>query len=357
MFKSALRPVITALALALPLAAFAGGYSDVAAVPAKASPLAARSLLNGLARAGERIVAVGQRGHIVLSDDGGKSWRQASVPVSSDLVAVSFPNPKQGWAVGHDGVVLHSTDAGATWTLQLDGRRAGQLMQAHYARLAESGALGSGEQTDRLLDDVKRIGGQGAENPFLDVWFSDERNGFIAGAFNLIFRTVDGGKSWEPWFDRTDNPNRLHLYALRGVGSDVYAVGEQGLVLKFDAQGNRFRALETPYKGTYFGVAGNDDKVLVFGLRGNAYRSADGGRSWARVDSGVQDGLTGAAAFGPRGLLMVSQSGQVLVSKDAGEHFSPLKLTQAAPASAVLALGSDTVVIAGARGVRAEALR
>ena len=41
------------------------------------------------------------------------SWQQADVPVSSDLVAVPFPTPTHGWAVGHDGVVLHSADAGA----------------------------------------------------------------------------------------------------------------------------------------------------------------------------------------------------------------------------------------------------
>jgi photosystem II stability/assembly factor-like uncharacterized protein len=37
----------------------------------------------GMARAGERLVTVGQRGHILYSDDSGKHWQQAVVPVSS----------------------------------------------------------------------------------------------------------------------------------------------------------------------------------------------------------------------------------------------------------------------------------
>ena len=106
----------------------AAGFQDPLALPAQASAFAHRSLLQGAARAGTRLVAVGQRGHIVHSDDDGASWKQASVPVSSDLTAVRFVNENRGWAVGHDGVVLHSADGGRNWTLQLDGRRANQLV-------------------------------------------------------------------------------------------------------------------------------------------------------------------------------------------------------------------------------------
>ena len=89
------RHILLSLAAGAAVAAMAAtgateAWRDVLDTPAMKSPLAARSLLNGLARAGKRIVAVGQRGHIVYSDDAGKSWQQAEVPVSSDLVAVYF---------------------------------------------------------------------------------------------------------------------------------------------------------------------------------------------------------------------------------------------------------------------------
>ena len=98
------------------------GFQDPLAVPAQPSALASRSLLQGVARAGQRLVAVGQRGHIVHSSDGGGTWQQAKVPVSSDLTAVFFASERKGWAVGHDGVILHTTDGGLSWTLQFDGR-------------------------------------------------------------------------------------------------------------------------------------------------------------------------------------------------------------------------------------------
>ncbi|HJV26997.1 MAG TPA: YCF48-related protein [Aromatoleum sp.] len=342
--------VLAALALAMPVAALAAGFQDVLDTPAATSPLAAKGLLNGLALAGARIVGVGQRGHIVYSDDQGKSWRQARVAVSSDLVAVSFPTPQQGWAVGHDGVVLHSADAGATWVKQLDGRAVGSLMVEYYK--AQAGA-----DAAKWVAEAERFAAQGAENPFLDVWFADDKTGFIVGAFNLILRTADGGKSWQPWLDRTENPQALHLYGVRAAAGDVFVTGEQGLVMRLDAAAGRFRAIETPYKGSYFGVTGTKSAVIVFGLRGNAWRSTDGGASWHKVETGVQEGLTAGAAVGEREVFLASQAGRLLMSHDGGEHFSPVKQERALPAAAVQALGLDAVVLAGARGVRVQPLQ
>ena len=358
MFIRKIVSPLAALALTLPLAASAAeGFRDVLDTPARTSAYAAKSLLSGVAIAGQRIVAVGQRGHIVYSDDGGKTWVQAKVPVSSDLVAVTFPTPEQGWAVGHDGIVLHSADAGATWVRQLDGRSAGQLMVSYYTAQADKGALGSPEAAAMLVDEAKRIGAQGAENPFLDVWFADANNGFIVGAFNQIFRTADGGKTWEPWFHRTENPNRLHFYSIRQVGGALYIAGEQGTVLKLEPGGTRFVALDTGYKGSFFGVTGNDSGVIVHGLRGHAFRSVDGGRNWQKIETGLQDGITGAADCGAQRLVLVSQAGHLLVSDNSGESFRPVKIEQTTPASAVACLGKDNTVVVGARGVRTQAIQ
>lgn len=348
---------LAALVLAGPTAAAGGGFRDTLDMPALTSPLASKSLLNGLAAAGKRIVAVGQRGHIVYSDDAGKTWQQARVPVSSDLVAVHFPSPQQGWAVGHDGVILHSTDAGATWTKQFDGRSLNPAVTAYYAAQLSSGLLGNNAEAAAIVEGAGRLAAQGAENSFLDVWFADNQNGFVVGAFNLIFHTTDGGRTWEPWFHRTDNPNGLHLYSVRGVQGNVYITGEQGLVLKLDTAAGRFRALETPYRGTYFGVTGGNDAVVVFGLRGNAYRSVDGGRSWQKVHTSVEEGLTGGAVDGKDRLFLVSQSGRLLVSDDGGQNFAPRKLDSVTPASAVLPVGDRAVAIAGGRGVRTQLLQ
>jgi photosystem II stability/assembly factor-like uncharacterized protein len=329
-------------------------YRDVLDVPARQSPLASRAMLNGLAMAGTRVISVGQRGHIVYSDDSGSTWQQAKVPVSSDLLAVSFPSAKLGWAVGHDGVVLHTNDAGESWTLQLDGRRSPALLRNYYAA---PDVLGTGEQAQRQREDIARTADQGPENSLLDVWFSDERTGYVVGSFNLIFRTTDGGKTWTPLYHTTDNPNRLHFYAVRGIGADVYLAGEQGMLLKLDASADRFRALTTPYKGSFFGITGNQSALVAYGLRGNAYRSTDGGSQWRKIDTPLQDGITAAALLKDDVLALVSQSGQLLLGKNMGESFVPVKLERAAPAAAIIGIGSDSVLVAGPRGIQRHPLR
>ena len=329
-----------ALGGAMPLAATAASFRDVLDVASRSSPLAARSLLCGLARAGKRLVAVGQRGHILTSDDIGRTWQQADVPVSSDLLAVHFPTAEAGWAVGHDGVVLHSADAGRTWQRQLDGRALGELLAAAYSQGSDA----------KWFAEAKRFAAQGAENPLLDVCFQDARNGHVVGAFGLVLRTADGGKSWTPLLHATDNPKGLHLYAVRRIGDAVYIAGEQGTLLKWD--GSRFAALASPYAGTLFGLVGNERAVLAHGLRGNVVRSTDGGRSWAAVPTGVGVGLTASAVDALGRFVIVSHAGHVLVSSDDGASFVARPLERTVPAAAVVGGDAGMLVVAGPRGVQ-----
>ena len=167
--------VVTLLvaAVAVPLAGpVAGaGFADVLDTPAQASTLASRGLMQAVARAGNRLVAVGQRGHVVVSTDEGKTWKQSMIPVSSDLTAVYFVDAKDGWAVGHDGVVLHTADGGESWQLQLDGRRANDMLLGAMER--KVAAEPASESAKALLAEAKRYKEQGADKPFLDVWFAD----------------------------------------------------------------------------------------------------------------------------------------------------------------------------------------
>jgi photosystem II stability/assembly factor-like uncharacterized protein len=335
-------------------AAPASSWKDVLDTPSATSELAPRALVNGLALAGDRLVAVGQRGHVLLSDDQGKSWRQASVPSSSDLVAVAFATPQKGWAVGHDGLVLRSTDGGTSWTRVLDGRKAGARMLEHYRREAANPA--DAKQAAALLQEAERFAAQGPENPFLDIAFENESIGYLVGAFGLIFRTTDGGASWQPLLHATDNPKALHLYSVRAVGGEVYNAGEQGLLLKLDRASDRFRALELPYKGTLFGITGTPRALLVHGLRGTLLRSTDAGRSWQPVNTGLQVGLTASSTDAQGRIVIVSQAGHVLLGRDDSASFALAKVDKPVPAAAVALTGASAIVVGGPRGLAPLAL-
>ncbi|MBP5076237.1 glycosyl hydrolase [Pseudomonas chlororaphis] len=341
-----------ASAITVPFArpAIAAEFADVLDTPAVRSELAVQSMMTGLTRAGERLIAVGQRGHILYSDDRGQHWQQAQVPVSSDLVAVHFPTSQKGWAVGHDGVVLHSSDAGQTWSRQLDGREVGPILLNYYQHQLDSHPDDSDLQA--RVNEAQRMVEDGADKPFLDVWFENERVGYIVGAFNLIFRTDDGGQRWIPLMERTDNPGALNLYALRPVGDELYVVGEQGLVMKQDRTSGRFKAMPMPYSGSFFGVTGKPGAALVFGLRGNIYRSTDGGSNWKKIDVGLPLSITSSTITADGRIVLVSQAGHVLVSTDDGFSFQLQPNTSLAPVAAVQVTSGGSLVLAGTRGLR-----
>ncbi|MES2262691.1 MAG: YCF48-related protein [Pseudomonadota bacterium] len=340
-----------ACALAITIVPSNAAYRDPLDVPAMQSGLVARSAMVGVATSGGKVTAVGRRGNILVANDAGTAWTQSLSPVSSDLVAVHFPSAQHGWAVGHDGVILHSGDGGRSWVKQFDGRAAAKATVAHY-REAGSGRAGA----DALLADAQRYAGQGPIHPFLDVWFEDEQKGFVVGAFGQVFATEDGGKSWIPWMDRMDNPNSLHLYGIRGSADGIYVVGEQGLILRLDKEKGRFVALSGTYQGTYFGLVAEHGTLLVFGMRGNAFRSSDNGLSWNKVNTNLNEGITGGTRLADGRIVLVSQGGKLLVSNDGGASFT-LRKAAAPNAFAGVAATRTGIAVVGAQGVGFEKLK
>jgi photosystem II stability/assembly factor-like uncharacterized protein len=332
------RITFSVLSLALLLQSgggFASEYAEILDTPAVQSELATRNQLVAVTQVGKRLIAVGQRGHIVYSDDLGQTWQQASVPLSTDLLAVYFPTSTDGWAVGHSGVVLHSSDAGATWTKQLDGRQLGKVMLDHYSKL-------SAEQPDNpllqtLADDAKRLQDEGEDSSFLDVWFENDKVGYIVGTFNLIFRTEDGGQSWVPILEQSENPQGFHLNAIKKIGDELYIIGEQGLVLKFDQASQRFISVPTAYTGTFFGLTGKPGVVLVYGLRGNVYRSTDAGASWSKIETGLPVSIAAASVDAAGNIYLLSQAGHVLASTDDGQSFALREQEPLAPVAGAVA--------------------
>lgn len=337
--KTRLSGLVLALVCALP-GAFAAPLPDVLNQPAIQGPQALRAVLQDVTRAGERLVAVGERGVVLLSDDNGAQWRQAKVPVRSTLTAVQFLDAHQGWAVGHAGVVLHSADGGETWRLQLEGIRAAELEHQAATRAGDAVRLAAAE---RLVAD-------GADKPFLALHFSDPRHGLVIGAYGLAMHTSDGGNSWQSWMDRLPNPQGLHLYALAQHGSALYLAGEQGLLLRSSDGGAHFDTLESPYEGSYFSVVVlPNGRLLVGGLRGKLFASDDQGDSFQLLPLQPPVSLSELNVFG-RQLLLVNQAGIVLRSALDAFLPRPLPLPPGPPLTAVTEAADGSLIAVGLTG-------
>lgn len=330
----------------------AAQFRDPLDVPATPSSLAPNSMLTGITQTPRgRWVAVGRRGHALYSDDS-VNWHQAEVPVSVDLVAVHFPTPNQGWAVGHGGVILHSADGGKTWLKQLDGRALADLLIAYWKPLVAQ-ADESDTAPDLALLDAERFREEGPGRPFLDVRFKDAQSGYAVGAYNLLLATKNGGQSWQVLSDKTDNPGGLHFNAVRlGEAGQVYLAGEQGLLLQKNLQTGRFDSLSTPYSGTWFGMLEQRDRLLLFGLRGNVYVSHDQGQHWRKSDTQTENTITAATSLDDGQVVLVTQAGELLISEDtAAESFRPVVTPITMQLYGVAPAGNAAVVAVGAGGV------
>lgn len=293
-------------ALPGPASAAPAAYTDRPAIKVRH---VAGAVMLGAAMAGKRVVAVGEHGVVGLSDDNGKTWRQAaSVPVDVTLTAVQFIDASRGWAVGHAGVILTTADGGEHWTKQLDGIGAAVL----------AGREAQGAKDERLAREAARLAADGADKPFLAVHFTSATHGIAIGAYGLIVATEDGGATWSSWMGRLDNPRGTHLYALATDGRAVHIAGEQGVLFSSFDGGRSFQKRELPYKGSWFGLAMNGDTLTVAGLRGNAFRSNDRGQTWSRLGAAPPVSFVSAASLDGRGVLLANQAGALFVVSDAG---------------------------------------
>lgn len=294
--------------------------------------------LQSIASAASRLVAVGERGVIVISDDQAHSWQQVDSPVSVGLTSVRFVDSRHGWATGHGAVVLATTDGGSTWARQLDGNQAAQQLLA----AAGSGAGPAVEEAERMVAD-------GADKPLLDLWFFDAQHGIVVGAYGLAFETLDGGQHWQGISSRFPGGSDRHLYAIRARGNEVLVAGESGTLLYSNDRGRTFRRCAVPYEGSFFTAQiSASGELLVAGLRGNLWKSSDAGEHWSRVPALGSDSIVASAVDAQGQVLLANQGGSLMRL----EHDHLLRLPgQLPPLNGILALDNGESVVASVRGV------
>jgi photosystem II stability/assembly factor-like uncharacterized protein len=330
-------------------AAFAASDFDPLTRASQLSERAASALMTAVAPAGHRLVAVGERGIVLTSDDQGVTWQQQPSPVSVMLTNVRFATPSKGWAVGHGGVVLVTQDGGKSWRKQLDGV---QAAVAVLKSAKDPSTTMTEESRKRAVADAEAMVSDGPDKPFLDLLVDDERRLTVVGAFGLALHSDDGGSTWKSWQGRIPNDKGSHLYGIRRSGQAIYISGEQGTVFRSADGGASFSSVETPYMGSFFGVASPaPEQAIVFGLRGTAYTTRDGGLHWTQSQVGTSASLTAGCTLQDGSLVLVSQAGNVLRSTDGGLTFAPIEVKAPVPFVGVTQATDGSLVMAGVRGM------
>ncbi|MCM2250956.1 MAG: YCF48-related protein [Ramlibacter sp.] len=321
-------------------AAPAQPVSGTLARPALASQHAIRSVLVGAARVDDRLVVVGERGHILYTDDGGERWLQARVPVSVTLTSACFGPDGTGWAVGHRGVVLKSTDRGQTWDLQLEGMALNRLL---------AGLAGHPE----LASAIRQFAAEGADKPLLKVACLDHQQVVAVGAFGLAVISRDGGRSWNVVGDLLVESGLKHVNSLVRHADSYILVGEQGQIFRANADWSHVQQLARPYKGSLFDVLalpGGD--LLALGLRGNAFRSRNGGSTWSAEPLKASQTFTAGAVLSHGAVLLVDEAGGVWRASSERQGWQRESVTGTFPFAGLAQAADGRVLAVGARGIK-----
>jgi len=284
----------------------------LAAEQSSPARLASQSLLLDITRIEQKFVAVGERGHLLISTDKGRNWRQIQVPTRSQLTAVYFQSKTHGWAVGHDAVILSTTDGGETWSLQ------------HF---------------DKQYDD-----------PLLDVWFGDEKNGYAIGAYGLFLSTNNGGKSWDR---RQISEDDFHLNAITSFNeNELFIAAEQGNLYHSTDGGYSWSSIPSPYPGSFFGISAiSENMILVYGLRGHLYHSTDKGQNWQEIPTGTEASLMDAIVLKNGTIHIVGLGGNILTSTNQAKSFSLKTRSDRKTLTAITENKDGQLVMSGSAGI------
>ena len=379
-----MKRVLVAATVAVGLFAVAAFAATTVTAPAPnaeavKSKLVTEALLLGVTRAGNRLVAVGEYGDILLSDDNGEHWRQAKkVPTTVTLTAVDFTDDKIGYAVGHDTLILQTTDGGETW--------------------------------------VKQYGGGESDNALLSVYFKDANHGWAVGAFNFTVETTDAGKTWvehktlmppsavpaatterdpsaalsgpqdpadaakasaakpakpEPAFDptkaskpgadpyaaATGDENHLNQMFAGPDANTLFVAAEAGAVYRSLNGGATWQKVLTGYAGSFWGgLTAKDGSIYATGMRGNLWHSTDKGATWTKLDThGADQSIASGIQLADGSFVFVGLGGQVLYSKD-GKAFTLTYRPDRKGLNAVIVDGADKLLVFGEAGVKEQSI-
>lgn len=308
-FPSSLQCVALGLVLA-------GGVAAAEPASEPASQRVLTSLFNDIDRAGssDRVIAVGDRGYVVWSDDMGRKWNQSRTPAEVLLTAVDFPTESVGYTVGHDAEVFKSVDGGQNWK--------------------------------RVYQDIE------AEIPLLDVFFTDKNNGFALGAYGYLIQTTDGGKTWHDRRDSIHNEEEFHFNAMASLkdGTLVMA-GEAGTLYRSTNGGDDWETLESPYEGSFFGIQPLEqfNAAVAYGLRGNAFITTDSGKTWEELDTGTDQSLFSAVVLRGNQPLLVGGSGTLALND--GDDSLVANQPDRAALTGIVQARDESYIVTGVNGV------
>lgn len=234
-----------------------------------------------------RAVAVGVDGEVFTTADAGVTWQRRSGTTGSNLWSVESFGGGDLVAVGSEGTTIRSNDGGASWTLADQKPTSVSMLDVAAApangRLAV--AVGSAGVIRRTAD-----GGSswtavpsGETAPLFSATFGSDSRAWAVGAEGLIIGSSDGGLTWS----RQHFDAALHLQGVAAASAtNAVAVGAGGQILRTANGGTSWIAASSGVTTPLFSVAATSaTSYVAVGLGATILRSSDAGATWTRVST------------------------------------------------------------------------
>jgi photosystem II stability/assembly factor-like uncharacterized protein len=192
---------------------------------------------------------VGDKGMILKTTDGGATWMLQDSKVSVLLYDVDSFNGFQVWAVGAEGTILYTSDGGTTWTKQDSGQppEVG-LTNVHTVGGNTAWVVGAGGLILKTIDGGTEWKKQTSNTTLglSDVYFPNLFAGWAVGSNGTILKTEDGGDKWTKQTTRFRITATLIAVSAAGccniAATHAWAVGEKGLILNTTNGGMNWQA-------------------------------------------------------------------------------------------------------------------
>ena len=271
--------------------------------------------------------ACGRWGTVLHTADGGKTWILQSSGTENTLVSIHFVDPQNGWAVGEEGTILHTEDGGKTWGQQKSPVPY-YLMKVCFVSPSKGWIVGERTHILSTLDGGKTWNIQFKDEDFIlkSVSFCDELHGWAVGEYGFIYHTTDGGVSWKKQagnFDISEETGAVEggnfLFDVTAVDPQTgWAVGIDGCVVRTVDGGKNWKEVKTDAPKTQlFCATSNQGGTVLIGGNGIFLISMDNGKTWEnpKFEPPIIYGwLYGVARRGPSEFVAVGWDGSIYLS-------------------------------------------
>ncbi len=245
----------------------------------------------------------------------------AQIGVAQGFFSVHSPNGLDVWAVGKQGAIWHSTDAGVTWQAVQQGPQSFRSVATRGAFVWIVGDGGTAYRSSNAGASWSALP-TGSTQGFRAVEFPTDTYGWIAGESGSILKTTDGGLSWTVQQSGTVE----HLNALAFSDSLLgYAAGERGTLLKTTNGGATWSAVAgTGWQSHLTAVAVRGQTVMVTGHNAFCARSSNGGVAWTLLNFNTdsKSDVNGVFMLDERRSFFIGGGGYIRRSNDGGATFT-----------------------------------